>query len=479
MNKPGGYTRLLAALLLASSPLAVPTLGAVGGGGFAMPGAPPQPAPAAPPAAPGAGRTSSGTITPLGAGPATIRLTFTMNDGTRFGGTPAESGPIFDSALGQVQPTWRDVAFLELSDAPGGDQLRLRNGDQARGDLRSTLIGVTSVLGRARVSTTKIRRVDVGSGAIAPAVRKGLLLYYSFDQEEREQITDQSGRENHARMIGGARFVRPGKVGGAYEFTGANRIEHADFYQRHFTRRRQGTFAFWLMPKESGHSEQFVLANSGVSEHFGLTREGGIRWEHGHLDMSTRPGVCQAGDWHHIAGVLDLDGESTLYLDGKPVARGRLGPISLGGALDLQIGAVERMPSASSFRGWVDEVRIYEVALGEQDIRDLATIRAPTASPTAAGPLTLAAELADQTRVRGTAAWTVLPLRGTIFGDLELPWSRVVEVTNHAMAGAEVTLDSGDTFRGTLGFQKATLDSSLGRVTLTTENLKSLRVLRD
>ena len=486
MNRRGSIARPLALLALVASAWTAPA--GVGGGGIAMPGAPDRPRPAAPePATPATPATPFAPAAPRSSGPVAagpVRLLLQLQDGSMLGGAPAEAGPVFDSTLGTVQPAWADVAELVLSDASGGDTIRLRSGDQARGDLRSTLIGVTSVLGRARISTTRIRRVDVGSasaaGGLPSGPRDGLVLYYAFDSDERERITDLSGRENHGRLIGSARFVRLGRIGGAFEFTGGNRIVQQGFYARHFATRHTGTFAFWVNQSDPGSQPQAMVANSTGSEHFEIRRDGGLRWEHGHQDLRTDGGLVRPGEWHHIAGVLDLNGTCQLYVDGQPAAQGHLGAIYQGAARDLELG-VYNDQSEFNYHGLMDELRIYDRALDSSEVRDLCTVRpapAAGAAPAAAAPLRIEASLKDSTVVKGTASWTTLPLRSASFGSIELPWRRVVEVRAGA-DGAEVLLDSGDLFKGELAFQRALLDSSLGRVALTPETIQRLRVLRE
>ena len=483
MTPTAPAVRRLAALLFLAAACAARA--GVGGGGMVMPGAPERPRPASPEPAPTTTSPAPAAARPAAPmAPDATRIVLQLRDGSVLGGAPAEAGPVFDSSLGTVQPAWPEVAELVLSDTPGGDTIRLRSGDQARGDLRSTLIGVTSVLGRARIATTRIRRVDVGAASAGAAAgpRDGLVLYYPFDTDERERITDLSGAENHGRLIGSPRFVRLGRIGGAFEFTGGNRIVQQGFYARHFASRRTGTFAFWLNQVDPGAQPQAMVANSTGSEHFELRRDGGVRWEHGHQDIRTDAGLVRPGEWHHIAGVLDLNGTCVLYVDGQPAARGQLGSINPGAARDLELG-VYNDQSEYNFHGLLDELRIYDRALSASEVRDLCAVRPPAAAgarPAAAGPLRIEASLKDSTVVRGTATWTTLPLRSASFGSIELPWNRVLEVRVGAGPDeVEVSLDSGDLFKGALAFQRAMLDSSLGRVTLSPENLRRLRVLRD
>ncbi|MEI6217647.1 MAG: LamG domain-containing protein [bacterium] len=49
------------------------------------------------------------------------------------------------------------------------------------------------------------------------ALFKGCILYYSFDMDEGNKVTDKSGKGNDGRVLG-AKWTKNGRSGGAYEF---------------------------------------------------------------------------------------------------------------------------------------------------------------------------------------------------------------------------------------------------------------------
>jgi len=88
--------------------------------------------------------------------------------------------------------------------------------------------------------------------------------------------------------------------------------------------------------------------------------------------------VMQSNTWCHVAGVLD-NGTLTIYINGSPVASGASGPITVS-TTDLQIGESTGFPGRV-FQGYIDEVRIWNVARTQQEIMDNDTIDLPSTEP--------------------------------------------------------------------------------------------------
>lgn len=476
------FHRLLALALAGAAFATAGARAAVGGSGFNMPGAPA-----------GAGSTPAAAAAPAGAAPEAPRLVLELTDGTLLSGVPMEAGPVFDSSLGTVQPAWKDVADLTLDAQPGGDTIRLRTGDRAKGDLRTTLIGVTSTLGRARVATTKIRRVQVATGATAaPELDRGLVLYFPFDSDDGDRVTDRSPAGNNGRMID-ARITRPGRVGGALACNGSGgwvRVPpSSSLSPSHLT------LAAWIKLNRAITTDHHVIIArqphgmpGGYNLDFEPDDNGDSQLT---LKVMTRTGspgynYCRvrepfkADTWYHVAGTFD-GREMRVYVNGQLRSTQRA-PVSITyDSISVHIGSQRDQDPAGFWDGHLDEVRIYDRALDEDEVRRLALIGVGTAAAagrSGAQALRLEVRLDDQTVVKGTAAWTTLPITSATLGKLELPWTLVREVAvGDGSEPARVTLSSGDEFRGTLGFSKATLDSSLGRVVVTPDRLRSIRVI--
>ena len=139
------------------------------------------------------------------------------------------------------------------------------------------------------------------------------------------------------------------------------------------------TVAAWIRPRQLRRA--------------GIVALGGYEWTHGWiLDMpsdkgalriettgpdtlsngtvSSPPGVILDDAWQHVAAVVRRrNNETRLYVNGYPVAKGKIGAANLDNPrLNLHLG---RVPNAQEFRGELDELRIYRRALDEAELQAL------------------------------------------------------------------------------------------------------------
>ncbi|MEY4176824.1 MAG: hypothetical protein RLY70_398 [Planctomycetota bacterium] len=86
--------------------------------------------------------------------------------------------------------------------------------------------------------------------------------------------------------------------------------------------------------------------------------------------VASPPGKLRVNAWQHVAAVVRRKpGETRLFINGYPVARGAVGPLDLDNPkVDLHFG---RIQDAQAFAGELDEVRIYRRALEDGEIQAL------------------------------------------------------------------------------------------------------------
>jgi len=110
---------------------------------------------------------------------------------------------------------------------------------------------------------------------------------------------------------------------------------------------------------------------------FRVNEDGTLRAEvHGGYIYGTTP--VADGNWHHVAVVLTDDGspninEAVLYIDGLPETT--LGgvaacPVNTAAAADVKVGV--NTPGTVFFKGLMDEVRIYDTVLTQQEVQQIA-----------------------------------------------------------------------------------------------------------
>jgi len=110
----------------------------------------------------------------------------------------------------------------------------------------------------------------------------------------------------------------------------------------------------WSLDLEDRNTLQFVSAGSG----------GAFNGR-----VLTAPESIRRDAWQHLAVVVRRGRNETLiYVNGLPVGRGTTGPANLGSGADLILGSAA---GVESFKGLIDEVRVYGRALGSAEVQGL------------------------------------------------------------------------------------------------------------
>jgi len=202
-----------------------------------------------------------------------------------------------------------------------------------------------------------------------------------FDQGPDSIVSDQSGRGNHARVIGKIKWV-DGIFGKAIQTDGpkGDYIEiPANLELDKLSRSPTMTLMAWVYPMEEQNFADILSKGDWIC----LQVKGG----NGFINFYTggwegREASAAVPDnwnrhWHHIAGVTQPPYDK-LYVDGKLAAIKLMEPRDPNGETGLSdyshnkwfIGRNENAPERA-FKGYIDDVMIFENALTEQEIFDL------------------------------------------------------------------------------------------------------------
>jgi len=205
------------------------------------------------------------------------------------------------------------------------------------------------------------------------------VAWWSFDKASGLVVPDESGHGFTARVEGKVRF-EPGVRGQAAVFDGAGDLRIGQGDLLHLTR---FTVAAWIRPqavagrqgiiaKRDRHAAApFVLSVWDGAIEFEACEADNRRWSFNFRS----PQLVKAGEWQHVAAVVEEGKGVTLYLDGKPIAK-KDNPAKLAqNDLDLWIGKEawggDHRDAAipGHFKGAIDEVTLWSRALGEAEIR--------------------------------------------------------------------------------------------------------------
>lgn len=169
-------------------------------------------------------------------------------------------------------------------------------------------------------------------------------------------------------MVAGATYVR-GEAGNCLFFDGYNdavRVAHAPA----LAMTNNYTLEAWVRPAAFGWlrgivgkyqtpaADGWLLRLCSTAPHTGLGFDG----------KETTTGLLQAGLWYHVAAV-NSNQVRRLYLNGQEVPLSGPDTLVKSNTDDVMIG-VDYFASPRYWSGWIDEVRIWNMARSEDEIRD-------------------------------------------------------------------------------------------------------------
>ena len=242
------------------------------------------------------------------------------------------------------------------------------------------------------ILTTLIVTVYLTSVASA-GLNDGLLIYLPFDERSGQTAADSSGNSNDANLIDGAEWKpNGGKIGGAVALNGAGAVVEDPNGADYINGLDAFSISVWVKSDSVGHDRGIVFARDpdGGDNIFGfrydaaswstpggtnlikgaITTTGGGQAYEGKSDVQTT-------DWQHLVFSWESGQKLTLYIDGEldddPTHNddGKVGKIS--GATKLFVGKGAKDNNGTSWPGLIDDIRIYDRALTEAEIADLAS----------------------------------------------------------------------------------------------------------
>ena len=199
-----------------------------------------------------------------------------------------------------------------------------------------------------------------------------LVGWWKFDETSGKTAADSSKHNRKGNLMEGLSFntnSTSGKILNALKLNGDGFVEIKKY--KGVTGTRPRTVATWFRTTETrGDIISWGEDDFGKMFIFGHIRGRiGIRPNGGYLYINDE---TDDNKWHHIAAVVEeaelpnLHDDVKLYKDGEPAEIHDIGlldlwPIDTGSDLDVTIGR--------RFNGLIDDVRIYDRALSEDEIK--------------------------------------------------------------------------------------------------------------
>lgn len=212
-----------------------------------------------------------------------------------------------------------------------------------------------------------------------------LVGWWKFDEVSGKNAPDSSGHGRNGTLQGGLSFDRdsvPGRIGKALRLDGKDDYVEITGYKG-VTGRGPRTVAAWIKTKAfRGEIMSWGLDDYGKMWIFSFIRSRvGVTPKGGYLYMNSE---VHDDAWHHVAAVVqaaplpNLHDDVKLYRDGELAEIHDIGlldlwPIETGSDFDVRIGR--------GFQGIIDDVRIYDRALSEEEIKTLSVLGSSAPPP--------------------------------------------------------------------------------------------------
>ncbi|SLM32559.1 exported hypothetical protein [Desulfamplus magnetovallimortis] len=203
-----------------------------------------------------------------------------------------------------------------------------------------------------------------------------LKAYYKMSDGSGITLTDNSDNSNPGTITNGATWKASGAFAGprkALDFDGSNdyvNIPHNA--QLSFTNESNYTIEAWIKPR-SFNLLGGIVGKYHTQESYGYTLRltfdspySGIRFD----DMSTANGILTLDQWHHIAAI-NSGGTKKVYLNGVEQTLSGI-PYTVAANSDPVIIGKDFLAESGTryFNGEIDEVRIWNVARTDDQIRE-------------------------------------------------------------------------------------------------------------
>jgi len=223
-----------------------------------------------------------------------------------------------------------------------------------------------------------------------PITDPNLLGWWKLENEGSGAVVDSSGHDNHGTLHGDPQWI-DGYDGGALEFDGVDDYVNIDGYKGISAIdgvQQEFSIANWFrITARSGDNEMVTWGtNTGTQRLSWRVHEGRLRTEHGDGNLRGNTYVND-GQWHHGALVVTEGANlrvpaTRLYVDGveDTVFSGSDNAYNLTADVDVRIG-MGGPTGDRFFPGSIDDVRIYERVLTEDEIAWLAGRTKPFDKP--------------------------------------------------------------------------------------------------
>ena len=311
-----------------------------------------------------------------------LRLVLELTDGSRVVGIPAISSIPVQTSYAKMNIPLQEILNVRIEADHERVSVEFKNGDKLTGVLNLGPIQLETVSGKASVRVEHIRALRVvrgGAVSLPMPLSDRLVLYYSFDRDEGDRVTDLSG-SGHDGTVRGAKWARDGRIGGAYEFDGRSTYIEVP-HSPSLNIKTQITVCAWI---QIGQIPGYgwwpaIVEKRSAASHLGgygllqYSEQSRMEFEFPALHPD-RTAITKTSlplnTWVHVAGTYDGK-ETRIYVNGSldVTVRSDISKEIAESTSNVFIG--RRSYEPVFFKGSIDEVMIFDRALSAEEIKQI------------------------------------------------------------------------------------------------------------
>ena len=203
-------------------------------------------------------------------------------------------------------------------------------------------------------------------------VDDGIVAYWDFNEKDGDTASDSSGNGHDGTLMGDPKWVDDGYFGGALEFDQVGDEVNVPYHEN--LNLETFTVCAWanVEPDSTNHRAVVSSRDEPPISGYIFYAQPNDTWSFIVGIRSTWSAVqgpaVKPGEWEHLAGVY-ADGTQKFYVNGEFVGETNAA-ITINSQQEFLIGAGanERATHEYLFKGIIDEVRVYDRALDEDEI---------------------------------------------------------------------------------------------------------------
>jgi len=271
--------------------------------------------------------------------------------------------------------------------------------------MKQKRILVIATIGLASFATSVLgAELSAKASALPEELRRGLILYYSFDNElSAREIADESGQGNDGQPVN-VEWVKDGHQGGAASFGPTN--SYITVPDRTKLNPDVLTLSVWIKTSNKDGAWRRIF-DKGYDEGYALTmggdNKGGGSWQ-GQVCLRAGKAFVYSGGvqvtdgkWHHVVGTFDGE-DAKLFVDGDLARTSRWAGKVPRTTYNLTIGenrskfgsAAFMNAVGASFNGLMDDVMMFNRALSDDEVQTLFKAQGGTLGPKLGNPAPVA-----------------------------------------------------------------------------------------